>query len=60
MEAKDFVAWLEHMGLNDLAASKALGISRTSVQKYKTEAAPPVIGLACAALAFGLPPWRKL
>lgn len=60
MEAKDFTAWMEHMNFNDSTAARALGISRTSVIKYKADGAPLSIGLACAALAFGLPAWRKV
>lgn len=60
MEAKDFSAWIEHMGYSDREVTRQLGLgSRNTVAKYKTEGAPAYIGLACAALAFGLPAWRK-
>lgn len=60
MTAKEFNDWLEHMKLNDAAATRALGLgSRNTVVKYKLEGAPVYIALACAALAFGLPAWRK-
>ena len=61
MTAKDFCAWLEHMGYNDAAATRALGLgSRNTLVKYKAEGAPAYIALACAALAFGLPAWKKI
>lgn len=60
MDAKDFNAWLDHMGFNDSEATKALGLgSRNTLAKYKLEGAPLYIALACGALAYGLPPWRK-
>jgi len=58
MEAKDFCAWIEHMGFSEREAARTLDLSRNSVAKYKAEGAPAYIGLACAALAFGLPAWR--
>jgi len=59
MTAKDFCAWLDHMKLNDSAATRALGLgSRHTLARYKTQGAPRHIALACAALAFGLPPWK--
>lgn len=58
MEAKDFNAWIVHMGWSDSEVARRLGLSRNSVAKYRTEGAPEHIGLACAALAFGLPAWR--
>lgn len=58
MDAKDFVAWIEHMGWTDSEVSRRLDLARNTVVKYKAEGAPASIGLACAALAFGLPAWR--
>lgn len=59
MTADDFAAWLEHMGFNILQASARLGMSRNTVARYMKEGAPVSVGLACAALAFGLPAWRR-
>lgn len=68
MTADDFKAWREHMGLSQVKAAEALGISKSSVENYERGARPedgrPVViprtvALACAALAFGLPPWSK-
>lgn len=52
---------LAQLAMNALAtAAKALDLSRGSVMKYQREAAPGYIGLTCAALAFGLPEWKKV
>jgi hypothetical protein len=60
MTADDFNAWLAHMKLNDAQATRALGLgSRNTLVKYKAEGAPGYIALACAALAYGLPAWRR-
>lgn len=59
MSGEDFAAWLDHMGLSDAAAARALELSRNSVAKYKIAGAPRHVALACAALAFGLPAWRR-
>ncbi|WP_028035871.1 hypothetical protein [Chelativorans sp. J32] len=61
MEAKDFTAWLDHMQFSDAEAARRLGLgSRNTIAKYKVEGAPEYIGLACAALAYGLPAWKKV
>lgn len=59
MDAKDFAAWIDHMNISDAEAARRLDIARNSVAKYRREGAPGYIGLACAALAFGLPTWRR-
>lgn len=60
MDGQDFRAWIELVaGGSDREASRRLGISRTSVAKYKDHGAPRYIGFACAALAFGLPQWQR-
>lgn len=60
MDAKDFSAWIDHMGWNDSEVARNLELSRNTVAKYKTEGAPASIGYACAALAFGLPEWEQV
>lgn len=60
MTADDFNAWLDHMGISGLEAGRRLGVSKDTVTKYKRGGAPAYIGLACAALAFGLPPWKDM
>ncbi|WP_432284137.1 hypothetical protein SLT36_20315 [Aminobacter sp. BA135] len=59
MDATDFVAWIDHMGWSDSEVARRLNLARNTVAKYKSEGAPSSIGLACAALAFGLPAWRQ-
>lgn len=60
MKSKDFRAWIVRMGYNDSEAARKLGLgSRNTITKYKDEGAPEYIGLACAALAYGLPAWEK-
>lgn len=41
------------------AAARKLGCANNTVVKYRRDGAPDYIGLACAALAFGLPHWKK-
>ncbi|PIE07539.1 MAG: hypothetical protein CSA74_06950 [Rhodobacterales bacterium] len=60
MTADDFNAWMDHMGFSGLEAARQLGIGKNTVPTYRREGAPKHIALACAALAFGLPPWRKV
>jgi hypothetical protein len=59
MPASDFNAWAEHMAVSEREIARRLGCSRTSIRKWREAGAPPYIALACAALAFGLPPWRE-
>lgn len=58
MSADDFNAWLAHMGWSMRKASIALGVSKNTIPRYCEDGAPEYIGLACSALAQGLPPWR--
>lgn len=60
MAAEDFGAWIDHMGWSDSEVARQLDLSRNSVAKYRKEGAPANIALACAALAFGLPGWRRV
>ena len=60
MSAIDFNAWLEHMGISGRKAAQQLGTANDTITKYKRDGAPLYIGLACGALAFGLPSWRKI
>lgn len=60
MTADDFNAWLEKEGFSAREAARHLGCSKDTVAKYKLKGAPVYIGLACAALSFGLPAWRKV
>jgi hypothetical protein len=64
--ANDFEVWLAHMGrgrrLPDRTAAEMLGLARNTVQAYRTGRTPMPrsVALACAALTFGLPPWRQV
>lgn len=57
MSAEDFRRWRSTLRLSDAAAAAVLGVSRTTVARYNREGAPRHIGLACTAIAMGLPPW---
>ena len=59
MTGEDFTAWMEHVGMNKIKAAAALGLGRNTVARYMIEGAPEYIALACAAIAFGLPAWKK-
>jgi DNA-binding XRE family transcriptional regulator len=57
MKAETFQAWRKRLGLTKVAAAKALGISRPTVDGYEAgwNKIPLHIALACAAIAHGLP-----
>ena len=66
MTPADFDAWLAHMGLSERAAAERLGVSPAAVGDWRRGTSrttgrpislPPLLPLACAALAAGLPPW---
>lgn len=59
MTAEDFNAWLALRGISGREAARQLGVSNDTVTRYKRAGAPLYIALACAAISFGLPPWRK-
>ena len=59
MLAQDFEDWLTHMGFSGREAGRQLGLSKDTVLKYRKEGCPLYVALACAALAFNLPPWRQ-
>lgn len=63
MEAEDFAAWVDHMRStrqwSKAEIARQLGCGINQVNIWSEKGAPPYIGLACAALAFGLPIWRK-
>lgn len=59
MTASDFTAWLTRMGWSDSEAARRLGCGRNSIRFWRQRGAPLYIGLAAAALAFGLPAWKQ-
>jgi hypothetical protein len=58
MPPADFTAWLAHMDLSDAEIARRLDCARNSIATWRRRGAPGYIALACAALSFGLPPWR--
>lgn len=61
MTPDDFIQWRKSRGLTGAAASRILGIAPNTVTAYEKGRAeiPRHIALACAAVAFDLPPWRS-
>lgn len=66
MTPSDFRAWQSSMGLTVRAAAELLGVAPSTVQDWRTGTSrstgkpielPPMLGLACAALAAGLGSW---
>ena len=63
MTTSDFRAWQARMGLTVRAAADLLGVAPSTVQDWRTGTSrstgkpielPPMLALACAALAAGL------
>jgi transcriptional regulator with XRE-family HTH domain len=53
-----FKAWRKRLGLSQRGAGDALGLSLRAVQNYESgeRRVTKTLALACAAVAFGLPP----
>lgn len=69
MTADDFKAWRKAMNLSQAKAAEALGVSKPTIENYergrrredgRPVEIPKTVALACAALAYGLPAWRKV
>ncbi|MGE8131810.1 hypothetical protein ACQKQD_33260 [Methylobacterium sp. NPDC080182] len=64
MTADDFTAWTRFMkdtrGWSGLECARQLQCGPNQIRVWKDNGAPGYIGLACAALAFGLPAWRSV
>jgi len=58
MTGEEFQAWMDHMRLRKAAAARALGVSRNTIDAWLVSGPSRLGALACAALAFDLPPWR--
>lgn len=55
--AQTLIAWRERMGYSQRDACEELGCSRTALGQWEQgkQPVPRYIGLACAALAMGMP-----
>lgn len=64
MKAEDFSAWVAFMRetrrWSGAECARHLGCGINQVTVWKVRGAPGYIGLACAAVAFGLPAWRSV
>lgn len=62
MPPETFAAWVAHMkaarswSARECARQLGCGVNQISI--WSAKGAPPYIALACAALSYGLPPWR--
>lgn len=68
MTPEDLRAWQAHMGWTGREAARRLGVSPATYQDWVTGTSrttgkpvrlPPLLGLACAALAAGLEPFQN-
>lgn len=64
MTPADFAAFValckERHGWGKTELARRLGCGRNMVAAWQKSAPPLYIGLACAALIYGLPAWRSL
>lgn len=65
MTPTDLAEWMRSRGLNKSGAAEALGCTRDMLRHmldpagpYAKKGLPRYIALACAAVSFGLPPYR--
>jgi transcriptional regulator with XRE-family HTH domain len=61
MNPTALIAWRKRMNLNQTEAAEAIGISRRSLHTYEKGEAeiPKYVGLACAAIALGIPEYPE-
>lgn len=64
MSPADFSAWVAHMKATQRwsarECARQLGCGVNQIARWRESGAPLYIGLACAALIFGLPSWRPV
>jgi hypothetical protein len=64
MSKDQFVAWQKHLGISNAEAGRRLGKSADTIGRYRTQGVPAseaiMVGLACSALALGVPPWHEI
>jgi hypothetical protein len=63
MTAADFAAWVAHMQAarkwSKRECARQLNCGINQIGRWSRTGAPRYIGLACAALASGLPEWSR-
>lgn len=63
MSAEAFTAWVEwakrEKGWSNMRCSTELGCGENQIRTWKAKGAPNYIGLACAAISYGLPAWSQ-
>ncbi len=59
MTGRQFTAWQAALGLTDSQAARILGTAPSSIARYREKGGRHWLGLACAAVAAGLPSWNK-
>jgi predicted transcriptional regulator len=58
MTPQSLASWMARQNLNKVETAATLGIARSTLDRYLSGATaiPPVVALACAAVAEGLAP----
>lgn len=63
MTGADFAAWIAHMretrGWSQAECLRRLGAGMNQAARWREHGTPLYIALACGAINFGVPPWRK-
>jgi transcriptional regulator with XRE-family HTH domain len=61
MTGDDLRDWIKSRNISDREAARQLGCSPNGLRRWLrgTTPVPLYVALACAAIAYGLPPWRR-
>ena len=59
MTADQFARWIADRQISNREAARQLGLNKDTVTRYCRDGGPLWLGLACAAISHGLPPWGK-